>query len=61
MGLIAASDVASRPQGVIRRWTLAEIVTAVAEHDFRVSVLEEVPLQPRDRLPGMFSLLAFRE
>ena len=48
----------SPPDCLVRRWTLGEIVTAVASRGLRVEALVEHPLTEAPRLPGTFTLVA---
>lgn len=50
------------PEGIMRYWTLGEIVTAFAQHGFRVLTLEETPgWELPAQLPGLFTLVATRD
>ena len=49
---------AAPPDCLVRRWTLGEIVTAVASRGLRVEALVEHPLAAAPRLPGTFTLVA---
>ena len=46
------------PDCLVRRWTLGEIVTAVASRGFRIERLVEYPHPEEPRLPGTFTLVA---
>ena len=46
------------PPCMIRRWTLGEIVTAIAHSGLRIMSLSEAPSAELGILPGMFTLVA---
>ena len=47
------------PDCLTRRWTLGEIVTALAQNDFQIQTLEETPGWGfADNIPGLFTLVA---
>lgn len=59
-GAVAGATGNAAPPVLLRRWTLGEVVTAVADAGLRVVVLEEEPGAKLDDggLPKVFTLVA---